>query len=58
MTVIGTLTALSNVGFRGQSGQHLLVLSLSAFDPQQTSAALAIGWQSCKIATPTLTWPS
>jgi hypothetical protein len=27
-----------NVGYRGQSGQHLLNLSFTAFDPSATSA--------------------
>jgi hypothetical protein len=30
---------LPNVGYCGQSGQHLLDLSFTAFDPQATSAA-------------------
>jgi len=30
-------TALSNVRVRGQSGRHLLGLSISHFDPQRTS---------------------
>ena len=33
-----SLTRTSEVRFRGQTGKHLLTLSLTAFDPQQTSA--------------------
>ncbi len=29
-----------NVGYRRQSGQHTLVVSLTGFDPSETSAAL------------------
>jgi hypothetical protein len=29
-------TALSNVGFRGQTGKHFLVLSITGFDPDLT----------------------
>jgi hypothetical protein len=32
-------TAPSNVGFRGQTGKHLLVLSFTGFDPSRSSRA-------------------
>ena len=33
-------TTLRDVRFRGQSGKHLLTLSFSGFDPQQTNVLL------------------
>jgi hypothetical protein len=36
-------TASRNVGFRGQSGKHLLTLSFSGFDPNRTNYDQRVG---------------
>jgi len=44
MSVTAAISAGQNpqigVRFRGQTGKHLLALSLTGFDPQETCAAL------------------
>src|SRR5258706_12144808 len=51
-------TALLNVCFQGQSGKHLLALSFSGFDPQETSVVSVertMGWVWHSLALKTST---